>query len=62
MTNESNSRDGQHVALVHDRLRDAILRGEIGPGEATSQAALTKQLGVTRTPLREALRRAPPRL
>jgi DNA-binding GntR family transcriptional regulator len=56
MTNESNSRDGQHVAVVHDRLRDAILRGEIAPGEATSQAALTKQLGVTRTPLREALR------
>lgn len=56
MTNEPTSRDGQHVALVHDRLRDAILRGEIAPGEATSQAALTKQLGVTRTPLREALR------
>jgi len=56
MTNEANSRDGQHVTLVHDRLRDAILRGEIAPGEATSQAALTKQLGVTRTPLREALR------
>src|SRR5579872_470104 len=56
MTNEPTSRDGQHVALVHDRLRDAILRGEIAPGAATSQAALTKQLGVTRTPLREALR------
>jgi DNA-binding GntR family transcriptional regulator len=56
MTDERNSRDGQHVALVHDRLREAILRGEIAPGEATSQAALSKQLGVTRTPLREALR------
>src|SRR5579872_1925723 len=56
MPADSHSRDGQHVALVHDRLRDAILRGEIAPGEATSQAALTKQFGVTRTPLREALR------
>ena len=42
--------------VVHDRLRDAILRGEIGAGEATSQVALAKQLGVSRTPLREALR------
>src|SRR5579862_5024618 len=56
MSEESNPREGQHVAVVHDRLRDAILRGEIAPGEATSQMALTKQFGVTRTPLREALR------
>jgi DNA-binding GntR family transcriptional regulator len=53
---ESNSRDGQHVTLVHDQLRDAILRREIAPGEVTSQVALAKQLGVSRTPLREALR------
>lgn len=56
MTDATHSGDRQHVALVHDRLRDAILRGEIAPGETTSQMALTKQLGVTRTPLREALR------
>jgi DNA-binding GntR family transcriptional regulator len=49
-------RDGQNVTVVHDRLRDAILRGEIPAGEATSQVALAKQLGVSRTPLREALR------
>ncbi len=49
-------RDGQNVTVVHDRLRSAILRGEIPPGEATSQVALAKQLGVSRTPLREALR------
>ncbi len=53
---EVTSRDGQNVMVVHDRLRDAILRGEIAPGEATSQVALAKQLGVSRTPLREALR------
>jgi DNA-binding GntR family transcriptional regulator len=51
-------RDGQNVQLVHDRLREAILRGEIAAGETTSQATLAKHLGlgVSRTPLREALR------
>jgi DNA-binding GntR family transcriptional regulator len=29
------TRDGQHVALVHDRLRDAILRGELPAGQTT---------------------------
>jgi DNA-binding GntR family transcriptional regulator len=50
------TRDGQNVTVVHDRLRNAILHGEIAAGEATSQVALAKQLGVSRTPLREALR------
>lgn len=52
------TRDGQNVQLVHDRLRDAIVRGEIPAGQTTSQAMLAKHLGlgVSRTPLREALR------
>ncbi len=49
-------RDGQHVALVHERLRNAILRGEVPAGYTASQAALAGQLEVGRTPLREALR------
>src|SRR5437588_4957877 len=49
-------RDGQHVGLVHERLRAAILRGEIAAGATTSQTALAKQLDAGRTPLREALR------
>lgn len=51
-------RDGQNVQLVHDRLREAIVRGEIAAGQSTSQAMLAKHLGlgVSRTPLREALR------
>jgi DNA-binding GntR family transcriptional regulator len=52
----SRSRDGQHVALVHERLRNAILRGEVPAGYTASQAALAGQLEVGRTPLREALR------
>src|SRR5579875_3020532 len=52
----TRSRDGQHLVQVHDRLRDAILRGELPPGHATSQAKLASDLGMGRTPLREALR------
>jgi DNA-binding GntR family transcriptional regulator len=50
------SRDGQHVVIVHERLRDAILRGEIPAGHVASQAALASELQMGRTPLREALR------
>jgi DNA-binding GntR family transcriptional regulator len=53
---DENMRDGQHVAVVHERLRDAILQGEIQAGATTSQAALANQLDAGRTPLREALR------
>jgi len=53
---ERGTRDGQHVALVHDRLRAAILRGELAAGETTSQVTLARDLDVGRTPLREALR------
>jgi DNA-binding GntR family transcriptional regulator len=53
---DENTRDGQHVAIVHERLRDAILRGEIQAGATTSQTALATQLDAGRTPLREALR------
>jgi DNA-binding GntR family transcriptional regulator len=50
------TRDGQNVAQLHDRLRDAILTGDLPAGEVTSQVALSAQLGAGRTPLREALR------
>lgn len=49
-------RNGQNVGLVHDTLRAAILRRDIPPGQITSQSALMRDLGVSRTPLREALR------
>lgn len=44
------------MASVHERLREAIITGEIEPGNVTSQVALAEKLGVGRTPLREALR------
>src|SRR6201996_222470 len=41
---------------VFRRVREAILESELPPGETMSQVALADQLGVSRTPLREALR------
>ena len=41
---------------VHNRLRDGILRGEFDPRVPISQVQLAARLGVSRTPLREALR------
>lgn len=41
---------------VYRRLRDAILNGRLAPGATVSQVQLAQDLGVSRTPLREALR------
>jgi GntR family transcriptional regulator, rspAB operon transcriptional repressor len=45
-----------NVEQVYRRVREAILTGEISAGTAMSQVALADELGVSRTPLREALR------
>ncbi|CAM3541016.1 GntR family transcriptional regulator [Nocardioides zeicaulis] len=42
---------------VHDRLRDAIVDGTLAPGEVLRDAELAAWLGVSRTPVREALLR-----
>ena len=42
---------------VHDRLREAILLGEIDAHAPISQVKLASRLGVSRTPLREAVRK-----
>lgn len=41
---------------VADRLRTMIVEAELAPGERIAEAALCEQLGVSRTPLREALK------
>lgn len=46
----------QAIGHVHVYLRDCILDGRIPPDTKLSQVALADQLGVSRTPLREALR------
>jgi DNA-binding GntR family transcriptional regulator len=50
------SRDGQNVAHLYARLREAILSGDMPAGEVTTQVALGKDLSAGRTPIREALR------
>ena len=45
-----------HVDVVHARVRDAILRGDMQPGEEVRQERVARDLDVSRTPLREALR------
>jgi DNA-binding GntR family transcriptional regulator len=44
------------VATIRDQLRAAILGGELRPDQAVTQSGLAEQYGVSRTPLREALR------
>jgi DNA-binding GntR family transcriptional regulator len=42
---------------VYDYLRDALRRGDLRPGESINLDAMCQELGVSRTPLREALLR-----
>ena len=51
--------DYQYLPLrdvVFRTLRQAILRGELKPGERLMEIRLANQLGVSRTPIREAIR------
>lgn len=43
--------------VIHDALRTAIIRGEIGEGETLRQDAIAKMFSVSRIPVREALKR-----
>ncbi len=49
-------RPGVIVNAVRTRLRDDILSGHIEPGVCLSQVQLAERYGVSRTPLREAIR------
>jgi DNA-binding GntR family transcriptional regulator len=41
---------------VADRLRELITRGELSPGERLNERVLTERFGISRTPLREAVK------
>lgn len=43
--------------VVFNTLRQAILKGELKPGERLMEIQLAKRLGVSRTPVREAIRK-----
>jgi DNA-binding GntR family transcriptional regulator len=46
----------QGVSAIRDRLREAIVTGELGPNAVATQTQLADAFGVSRTPMREALR------
>jgi DNA-binding GntR family transcriptional regulator len=48
------SRD--NIAAIHDEVREAILRGDLRAGAVLSQLRLAEEFGVSRGPVREALR------
>jgi DNA-binding GntR family transcriptional regulator len=48
--------DGGSTQFAYEQLRNKILVGELAPGATFSQVQLSEQLGVSRTPLREAVR------
>lgn len=48
---------GSTVDYVLQHLRDGILEGRYAPGQRLIEADLTRELGISRGPLREALRR-----
>jgi DNA-binding GntR family transcriptional regulator len=56
MDSVSPSASELSTRVVHDRLRASILRGEFDSDSPISQVQLAARLGVSRTPLREALR------
>ncbi len=43
-------------AFAYESLRSRILSGELEPGSALVQANLAQELGISMTPVREALR------
>ena len=42
--------------LAIDRLRDLIVQGDLSPGERLNERLLCERLGISRTPLREAIK------
>lgn len=52
----SPMQSGTTVQKAFDHIRDRIIAGEYSPGAVLSEAALAKQIGVSRTPVGEALR------
>ena len=60
MTSEFSVHMDEYLPLrdvVFNTLRQAILKGELKPGERLMEIALAERLGVSRTPIREAMRK-----
>jgi DNA-binding GntR family transcriptional regulator len=46
-----------HAALAYDRIRQAIVEGAYGPGDRLVEQRISEEFSLSRTPVREALRR-----
>ena len=60
MTKEFSIQINEYLPLrdvVFHTLRQAILKGELKPGERLMEVALAQRMGVSRTPVREAIRK-----
>ena len=60
MKDDFNAKVNEYLPLrdvVFQNLRQAILKGELEPGERLMEIHLAKRLGVSRTPIREAIRK-----
>ena len=47
----------KQLGISRNTLRQAILKGELAPGERLMEIQLAEKLGVSRTPIREAIRK-----
>jgi DNA-binding GntR family transcriptional regulator len=56
MTATHISRPATLSAIAAERLREQILRGQLAPGSPLSQEALAREFGISRTPLRDAIK------
>lgn len=50
-----NSKTNSLATQAYQQVRKSILRGKLNPGEALSENRLAEELGMSRTPVREAL-------
>src|SRR5437667_1961045 len=53
----TSARHGSRPDQVYARLRDLIVQGALGPGTRIVETEIATRLGVSRTPVREALQR-----
>jgi DNA-binding GntR family transcriptional regulator len=53
----SGDRRCTHAQYAHSWIRDAIVSGTLEEGQELSQVQLSREIGVSRTPLREAIRK-----
>ena len=54
-TNDAPVRRGDSASFIYDAIRHRILSLELAPGAAIDEAALVREFGKSRTPVREAL-------